>query len=212
MCKKIIFVFFTLIIAFVSVIIFRMESTEKALASSVIRLHVIANSDSEYDQNLKLIVKDRIISEMSDIIDENGDIYTAGENIINSIENIKLIAKEELSKHNCNYNVNVSFGKSDFPTKDYGNFVLPAGRYNALKVEIGKASGQNWWCVLFPPLCFVDAGTITSSGRLTDDIEKNIGSDRMYLIDKSSSSETKVKFKTYEMWQKSKQKLAMLFE
>ena len=144
--------------------------------------------------------------------DENGDIYTAGENIINSIENIKLIAKEELSKHNCNYNVNVSFGKSDFPTKDYGNFVLPAGRYNALKVEIGKASGQNWWCVLFPPLCFVDAGTITSSGRLTDDIEKNIGSDRMYLIDKSSSSETKVKFKTYEMWQKSKQKLAMLFE
>ena len=132
----------------------KFESTEAAFAKSVIRLHVLANSDTDEDQSLKLKVRDEVISKLKPLFDENGDISAARNVIEESIPEIKKCAEDVIKKNGYSYSVNVSLGKSDFPTKSYGDLVLPAGSYDALKVEIGAAEGHNWWCVLYPNMCF----------------------------------------------------------
>ena len=187
------------------------KSTETALAKSVIRLHVLANSDSYEDQQLKLKVRDRIISQMGEVFEDETKIEDARNITKENLEKIELIAKDEIEKNGYNYSVRVSFGKSDFPTKDYGNLILPAGSYEALKVEIGNADGQNWWCVLFPPLCFVDESCVSTDTRAFDEIEKNGGKSAKELVKKEKSPEVELKFKSYEMWQSGRKKLASLF-
>lgn len=212
MRKKAVLIIFVCIALTLAVTAFEFEKSENALASSVIRLHVIANSDDSYDQQLKLKVRDRIISSMPDIIDENCNITLAKEFVIASLETFASIAEDELRRNGCRHSVNVTFGTADFPTRDYGNLILPAGSYEALRIEIGKAEGQNWWCVLFPPLCFVDESCVTADNSITGSIEESIGKQNTYLIDKGESRKSRIKFKTYEIWQKSKRKLTMLFE
>ena len=183
-------------------------STEAALAKGVIRFHVIANSDSDEDQNLKLKVRDRIINEMNCMFDENGDITSARDVICANIDDIESYAMEEIKKNGYDYDVKVSLGKSDFPTKDYGDIVLPAGSYEALKVEIGKAEGKNWWCVLFPPLCFVDESAVSYSSSGAQKVVASVGQANADLVQKDKSPQVELKFKSYEMWQSGKQKLA----
>lgn len=188
------------------------KSTETALAKSVIRLHVLANSDTKEDQELKLKVRDRIISEMGEIFNGETDIENAREVTKENLMKIQKTAEEEIAKNGYSYSVNVTFGKSDFPTKEYGNLILPAGSYEAVKVEIGNAEGQNWWCVLFPPLCFVDESCVTTDTRAFDAIEKNGGKSARELVSKEKSPEVELKFKSYEMWQSGRKKLASLFK
>lgn len=187
---------------------FHFESTEAALAKGVIRFHVIANSDSEEDQELKLKVRDRVINEMNNLFDKNEDISSAREVIINNIPKITSIAKDEIQKRGYSYDVYVSLGKSDFPTKDYGEVVLPAGSYEALKIEIGSAKGKNWWCVLFPPLCFVDESAVSYNYAGAKMVAASVGEENSDLVKKKKSPSVELKFKTYEMWQIGKQKLA----
>ena len=194
----------------ISVINSYFGKTSDALANSVIRFHVLANSDKEEDQSLKLKVRDRIIKEMEPLFDKNGDISAAREVIIENMDKIKTVAKDEVKKHGFDYDVNVSLGNSYFPTKEYGDVVLPTGNYEALKIEIGDARGQNWWCVLFPPLCFVDESCVsesTSTGKLV----ANVGKENAELVKKEKSSGVKLKFKSYEIWQSGKQKIACFF-
>ena len=101
---------------------------------------------------------------------------------------------------------------SDFPTKEYGNIILPAGSYEALKIEIGDAKGKNWWCVLFPPLCFVDETCVIPSSEAMDKIEDSLGEDGKEFVSKDKSSSVEFRFKTYEMWQNGKQRIAMWFK
>lgn len=187
------------------------ETTEAALAKSVIRLHVVANSDSDADQALKLKVRDRVIKETEGIFSGEADICTAREDIEQSIDNIQTIAAEEIALNGYDYPVKVSLGMSDFPTKEYGNLILPAGSYEALKIEIGEAKGQNWWCVLFPPLCFVDETCVTASSEAMDTVVQNADGVDSEFISKEKSSGVELKFKAYEMWQSGKKKLAMWF-
>lgn len=122
----------------------------------LIRLHVIANSDSIADQVLKLQVRDAIINEMkkqfTGINSQEEAMIIASKNL----HNITKIAREQVTKQNKNYKVAVILDKCLFPTKTYGDITLAAGKYEAVRVIIGSGQGQNWWCVLFPPLCFVD--------------------------------------------------------
>ena len=120
---------------------------ESALSDNVLRLHVIANSDSDFDQQLKLKVRDKILQRSDSIFSKKSDMSEAKKNIKDNIEEIEKIARSEVAANGCDYPVKVTFGKSDFPTKAYGNVTLPAGTYEALKVEIGEAKGKNWWCV-----------------------------------------------------------------
>jgi len=188
------------------------DATEAALAQSVIRLHVVANSDSASDQALKLKVRDRIIAESHGIFDESGTVADAAATIEHSINDLKRIAEDEIRKNGYDYNVRVSLGMSDFPTKEYGNIILPAGSYEALKIEIGKAEGQNWWCVLFPPLCFMDETCVTPTSDAMDKIGESLGDEGREFVSKDKSKTVEFKFKAYEVWQNGKQKVAMWFK
>jgi len=196
----------------VTILHFQFESTEAALSENFIRLHVLANSDEKSDQELKLRVRDRIIEETKEIFDENTDFSSAKSDINENLEKIKAIAEDEISENGYDYPVKVTLGMSDFPTKEYGELVLPKGKYEALRVEIGKAEGQNWWCVLFPPLCFVDEACVKVSSAQMSDVTGKIGEENSEFLKKEKSSDVELKFKAYELWQSGKKKLAMMFE
>lgn len=119
----------------------------------IMRLHVIANSDSTYDQTLKLKVRDRILSESESIFKKAGSLEEAEININEGLPKLRECAQKEIAKQGYNYTVSVKAEPSYFPTRTYENVTLPAGYYKSLKVIIGEGKGKNWWCVLFPPMC-----------------------------------------------------------
>lgn len=141
--------FYILISAF-----FYVDAVSSDISDSVFRLHVIANSDSKEDQELKYKVRDKVLEYMN-LISKN---CTSKEDVINLAkthqEEFKNIAQNVIKENGYNYNVNIYIGKYDFPTKTYGDISFPAGNYDCLRIEIGESQGQNWWCVMFPPLCF----------------------------------------------------------
>lgn len=126
------------------------------ISDRIIRFHVIANSDSEEDQNLKLRVRDAILNDIGPKLEKSGSKSESETIIRDNLESIRDTAAEEIAKSRKGYGVNVCLAKSVFPAKMYSNIVLPAGEYDALKVTIGDGGGKNWWCVMFPPLCFID--------------------------------------------------------
>lgn len=159
------------------------------IASSVVRLHVIANSDSEADQNLKLSVRDGVVDFLSDKL-ENAKSVSETKRIINeNLPGIKKAAQNVISDKGCNYSVKCMTGVFDFPTKSYGTSKLPAGEYYALRVVIGSGEGKNWWCVLYPQLCFEKFGD-ASRQKL-----KNVLTDEEYNIVTNSDGSIKYKFK-----------------
>ena len=125
----------------------------------LIRFHVLANSDSEADQALKIKVRDRILSETCLPLEEAQNTAEAEQQIRSHMADIRAAALDEIQKQGYDYPVSVQLGVFDFPVRQYGNVTLPAGRYPALRVLIGEGAGHNWWCVMFPPLCFVDEST-----------------------------------------------------
>lgn len=168
------------------------------LQDNIFRLHILANSDSEEDQALKLAVRDSVIDYMKEI---NSGSKTKEETIkvVNeNLKEIKEIAENKIRELGFDYEVNLEIGNFNFPTKYYGNISLPAGNYDALKINIGEAQGQNWWCSLFPPLCFIDI----SSGYLEEEdkeiLEDNLSEEEFMLIS-SSSPDIKLKFKILEL-------------
>lgn len=126
-------------------------------ASQLIRFHVIANSDRLEDQTLKLHVRDVIVNEMRERFRHASSRQEAEEVLIKSMNEIKTVAEEQIKREGKDYQVAVMMGDYVFPTKTYGDLTLPAGNYHAVRVVIGEGKGKNWWCVLFPPLCFVDS-------------------------------------------------------
>lgn len=170
------------------------------LYNNIFRLHVIANSDTEKDQNLKYLVRDSIINHI------NSQNFSSKSEAINYTQNhlneLKNIAEKTIQNFGFNYPVNIEVGNFDFPTKNYGDITLPAGYYDALKVKIGSSSGKNWWCVMFPPLCFVD----TTNGIVPDnskkELKENLSSENYKIISETENSEIKVKFKIIELFEK----------
>ena len=172
------------------------------ISSSVFRLHVIANSDSDEDQNLKYIVRDNLIQYMNmltkNITSKEDAIKIANEHK----QDFYKIAIKTIRDNGYNYDVKIEIGNSYFPTKHYGDISLPAGYYDALKVEIGSASGQNWWCVMFPPLCFVDMSTGIVPDESKQTIKENMPTEEYALVSNSEDSSIKFKFKLVEFFSK----------
>lgn len=135
----------------------KIMSMQEKLAEEVFRFHVLANSDSKEDQALKMKVKERVLSYMKEELpeSESADITKKWAN--EHIEEIEEIAYQTIVDEGYDYGVNVKVTECYFPEKRYGDVVFPAGDYEALRIEIGEAEGQNWWCVLYPNLCFIDA-------------------------------------------------------
>lgn len=170
------------------------------IANSVFRLHVIANSDSKEDQDLKYKVRDSLLKYMNEICKNCTSKEEAISIVEKNKENFKQIALTTINNEGYSYDVNINIGNFEFPTKNYGDISLPAGFYDALRVEIGEAKGQNWWCVMFPPLCFVDI----SSGVVPDEskeiMEENLTEEEFALISEQSNNEIQFKFKLLEFF------------
>lgn len=132
------------------------EKTSIDLKESIIRFHIRANSDREEDQALKLKIRDEILKAMKEKFQGIKDIGESRRIIKDNMEEMKYITERVIKEEGKDYEVNISLGEDTFPTRKYGNLVLPAGSYETLLISLGEGRGQNWWCVMFPPLCFVD--------------------------------------------------------
>ncbi len=178
-------------------------SVSSELEDSIFRLHVIANSDSKEDQNLKYIVRDKLIEYMNSISLDAKNKEEAMQIAKEHINDFEKVAKQTIIDNGYNYDVQVEIGNFSFPTKTYGDISIPAGLYDALRVKIGEANGQNWWCVMFPPLCFVNV----SSGIVPDEskkvLENELSEEEYSIISDTNSKEVKFKFKIIELFQNS---------
>ena len=183
------------------------------LQENIFRLHVIANSNSEEDQNLKLKVRDNVIKYMNTLCSNTTSKKEAIEIANNHLNEFKEIALNTIKENGYNYDVYISIDSVFFPTKTYGDISLPEGYYDALRIKIGNAEGKNWWCVMFPPLCFVDV----TSGIVPDDskelLKENLGQEEYDLICNGNSEEQinsniTFKFKIVELLNNTKMMLA----
>ena len=181
-----------MLIVVISLLLTASASAYPSQDQQFIRFHVIANSDSREDQALKLKVRDRLLAEFGMELGQSHSLEESRHMILQTIHEIQEIAQQEADKYLPNYNVQAMLGNFDFPTKAYGNMVLPAGNYEALRVVIGKGQGANWWCVMFPPLCFVDI----THGVAAEDV--NLEKD----VDIKEETKIVYKFKIVEWWDK----------
>ena len=172
------------------------------MSESVFRLHVLANSDAPDDQSLKYKVRDNVLSYMNNLC-LNTTTKEEAINIARSHQDeFYKIAKQTIIDNGYDYEVNIKIGIFDFPTKQYGDISFPAGSYDALRIEIGEAKGQNWWCVMFPPLCFVDmtSGIVPEDSKKT--LESSLSSEEEFiLINDNKSDDIQFKFKLVEFFQ-----------
>ena len=183
------------------------KSVSSNLKDSVFRLHVLANSNTEEDQLLKYKVRDNLIAYMNNLC-SNLDSKEDAINIAKShIEDFRKIALDVIRENGYNYDAYVEIGNFEFPTKNYGDISLPAGYYDSLRVKIGKAEGQNWWCVMFPPLCFVDVTSGVVPEESKENLKENL-SNEDYTIISDDNPATKLKFKIVELFKNFSLKLA----
>lgn len=130
---------------------------QQELAQQVFRFHVLANSDSDEDQALKMKVKEAVIAYMKQELPESDSVTMTKKWARENLGQIEDVAAELIAEKGYDYSVKAEVTTCDFPDKTYGDITFPAGEYEALRIEIGQAKGQNWWCVLYPNLCFIDA-------------------------------------------------------
>ncbi len=187
------------------------DSVNTDIANNIVRLHVIANSNLEEDQTFKLRVRDLILDYMKNKITPGTNIADAKKVISDNLCEIREVIKKYLNEQHKSCEVEVMLDKYLFPTKVYGDIFLPAGRYNALKVVLGKGNGMNWWCILFPPLCFIDITHGSLPEHAKNGLRKSLSEDE-YKIITSSRDEVpiRIKFKIVEVFQKSKYRLQKL--
>ncbi len=170
--------------------------TSEHISNKVFRLHILANSDSTYDQNIKLMLKNYILENTQDIIGGK-TLDESIENAKNNTKEITDMCNEYLKSKGFDYKVKVNVVKEYFKTRVYDDFTLPAGRYNSLKIEIGEGKGHNWWCIVFPSVC-LSACTESMGDYLTDD--------EMSLVSNTYSP----KFKIVEIYESAKEKIENL--
>lgn len=169
--------------------------TQDQLADKVVRLHVLANSDSEEDQALKLRVRDRVLERATELLEQSADRQEAEALLRGNLLELENLAAEEIAAAGYDYPVTAELTDTTFPTREYDGFTLPAGEYLALRIVIGEGAGQNWWCVVFPPLCTTASADVPASALaagLTQEDVNLITEEPGYVL----------KFKTVELWER----------
>ena len=169
------------------------------LQEKMIRLHVIANSDSDADQTLKLCVRDAVLCRAEEILRQSADMTEARARLRDSLPDIGDAAAQELAAQGSGYSVSVALEDTEFPRKTYDGFALPAGEYLALRVVIGAGEGRNWWCVVYPPLCTAAAceleGVALEGGMTADDLSLMTGENAGDVL----------RFRSLELWERLRQ-------
>lgn len=184
----------TVVAAVFSVVSFASGCAE--VRRDVLRLHVVGASDSEFDQSLKLKVRDAVLEKGGELFDGTVTADEAEKIITPRIDELKAVAEEVLKENGCDYKVDIQVGEEYFTTRCYENFTMPAGVYNAVRVNIGSAEGKNWWCVMFPPLC-LPAASADADAFFTDEEMKIV----------SSSPRYEPRFKIVEIYESIKNKI-----
>lgn len=170
------------------------EELQKGIAQEVIRFHVIANSDCKEDQSLKIKVKNSLVQMLSPYLKNAEDITEGREILLSKMDLIQSTAEEIVKQNGYQYSITVTLEPWYFPIKVYGDYTFPPGTYEALRVQIGEAEGKNWWCVMFPPLCFVDE-TYNVVDKNSDEEMKCLLTEEEYQVLKNEKAPVKVKFK-----------------
>ena len=174
-------------------------SQQDALSRKMIRLHVIANSDTQEDQALKLQVRDEILTQATAILEASADMVEAQDVLYASLGELQQTAEAEVRAAGYDYRVSARLEKTEFPLKTYDGFALPSGQYLALRIVIGDGAGENWWCVVFPPLCTAAATeweeTAADGGLAEEDISLITGETEGYVL----------KFRSLELWERFRQ-------
>lgn len=174
-------------------------ASAETVKEDVVRLHILANSDSETDQEVKLKVRDALLETNASILSDDVTKENAKEHFRNSKEILLKTAEETLQKNGFNYDVKITLQEEYFNTRTYGNLTFPAGQYTALKVVLGEGEGKNWWCVMFPPLCVPAADGLETNNNtadyLTQSGDKIVSGGEKYIV----------KFKLLEIYEELKE-------
>ena len=196
--RKIQLIIFLIICIGVSVGIF--FNKKDSLNKKVIRFHVLANSDSNLDQGVKLKVKDNVIKYIHPLLKESSSLDESRKILNENKDEIINIANKTLRENGQDYVATAEMTKQQFPVKSYGNIVFPSGEYEAFRILLGKAEGKNWWCVMFPPLCFVDVKNALADDEMEEELKKTLSDSEIEAISQKSKEEkTKLKFKSVEV-------------
>lgn len=175
---------------------------EEKIYDTVVRLHVLANSDSEQDQALKLRVRDRILSVSAPLLEGCKTQKEAEEALRAGMPALEDAAREVIRENGYDYPVRILLDWEDYPTRTYEACAFPAGRYLSLRVCIGEAEGKNWWCVLFPPLCLSAAGKTSKKDREDEFVEVGLTPDQYRVITESGTdTRYKVRFRFLELFE-----------
>ncbi len=174
------------------------------LKDNLIRFHILANSDSTEDQALKVFVKDKILEKYKTELLENNTRDEAIAFFNDNMQEIEAYAEEVIASQGFDYPVKCELDYADFPTKSYNDITLPQGQYLAFRVLIGDHAGKNFWCVLYPPLCYVEATDKQNFDNAKLKLEESLTNDEFSLISESNSPTISVKFKIVEMWKNGK--------
>ena len=195
--KKLLIVFILFLLYFIFNSISYSYSISNDLEENLFRLHIIANSDSEEDQNLKLFIRDNVINYLKNYQFSNKtELIT----FLKTHENeLHQVIQTAINQKGYNYNFTIEIGNSFFPQKKYENIILPSGYYDGLKIKIGKAEGKNWWCVLFPPMCLINESTCELREE-SELILENSLSEECNSIVSSDTQKYKFKFKIVDFF------------
>ena len=199
--------YYVVILGALALIFFLMlpQKSGENLYDSVIRIHVLANSDSAEDQANKLLVRDAILDFAKNRLDAFSDKCEAEEAIGASLDVIESIAHETLNQNGCDMPVLATLTEENYPTRDYDNLSLPQGKYLSLQVKIGNAQGKNWWCVLFPPICQNSACDAEEALLEAGMDEENV---KTVTI---KEGKYRIRFKILEWWGKAREKIETNF-
>ncbi len=176
-----------------------LDREQAALADNVIRLHVLANSDTQEDQQLKLLVRDRVLAEAEGLYQPGDDVSAAYARLEEALPRLAAAGRQVVEEQGYDYPVTAELKRSWFPTKHYTDVSLPAGNYTALRIVIGEGGGQNWWCVVFPPLCL---GSV--SERVDEAAQAGLFTPEQVSLITGESGGYVVKFKSIELWEEFK--------
>lgn len=194
--KKVVFSLIALLLIIIGVYGYNKNNS---LYSKVIRFHVLANSDTNIDQTVKVMVKDEVIKYVEPLL-KNSKSLEESKKILNENKgNIVNLANKTLMENGQVYTASAEISKVDFPVKSYGDIVFPGGKYDAFRIILGEGEGKNWWCVMFPPLCFVDVKNAIADEKMEKELEKVLTKDEMENIMQNKKKEApNFKFKSLE--------------
>lgn len=167
------------------------KKIQKGIASEVVRFHVIAHSDSKVDQELKLIIKDKLTKELEPLLKDVDSVKEARIILSENMAYIENLSRKIIASKNFNYSAKASLEYDYFPLKVYGDIALPPGKYEAVRIELGDAKGENWWCLVFPPLCFIDSTYSVVPDSSKEQLQKVLTKDEYeeILIDEDIDSQ-----------------------